>query len=85
MHCINSQKSWRKSWEENNGHHRGFSLISHLALSFLMKQDAKLVLSFSLLNAGLPLVCTILEAHKWNNLVLSVMAPQTEVQYVLVM
>lgn len=50
-----------------------------------MKQDAKLVLSFSLLNAGLPLVCTILEAHKWNNLVLSVMAPQTEVQYVLVM
>lgn len=49
----------------------------HLALSFLVKQDAKLVLSFSLLNASLPPVCPILEAHKWNNLVLSVMAPQT--------
>lgn len=47
------------------------------SLSLLIKQDTQLVLSFSHLNASFPLVCTILEAHKWNNLVLSVMAPQT--------
>lgn len=48
----------------------------HQSLCFLIKQDTNIILSFSLLNASLPLVCTILEAHKWNNLVLSIMGPQ---------
>lgn len=50
-------------------------LLPPSSLSLLIKQDTNIVLSFSLLNARLPLVCTILEAHKWNNLVPSVMAP----------
>lgn len=47
-------------------------LLSSNPLSLLIKK----ILSFSFLNASLPLVCIILEAHKWNNLVPSVIAPQ---------
>lgn len=39
-------------------------------------QDTKIVYLFFPLNASIPLVYTILEAQKWNNLVLSVMPPK---------
>lgn len=44
--------------------------------SLLINQDNRIVSSFSLVNASLRPVCIIVEAHRWNNLAPSVMAPQ---------